>query len=178
MTDGEDRTSSHEGGGGVSASEEARHPEDDPRAGSDAELARMEDRYKRAVADLDNYRKRVARELEERVSARTDAVTRDWLEAVDSVERALRGVSHEADPAGLRSVLDQMEAILARYGVRRVGAVGEPFDPGFHEAIDVQQRDDVPDLTIVDVVRSGFTIGGRVLRPALVVVSRRPEPPA
>jgi molecular chaperone GrpE len=177
MTEGEDRTSSHEAGGGVSASEEARHPEHEPR-GSDAELARMEDRYKRAVADLDNYRKRVARELEERLAAGTDALMRDWLEAVDSVERALRGGNDEADSAGLRSVLDQMEAILARYGVQRVGAVGEPFDPRFHEAVDVQQRGDLPDLTIVDVVRSGFTIGGRVLRPALVVVSRRPEPPA
>jgi molecular chaperone GrpE len=104
-------------------------------------------------------------------------VLRDWLEAVDSVERALRTEPAGANFAGLRSVLDQMDAILARYGVRRVGAAGEPFDPERHEAVEVRVSDDVPDRTVVDVVRSGFAIGGRVLRPALVVVSRLPELP-
>ena len=175
MTDRDDhQAASEELGGGVAASEDAPPVE---QGGDDAarELARMEDRYKRAVADLDNFRKRMARELEGRLAEGRDALMRDWLEAVDSVERALRSEHDVAGSAGLRSVLDQMDAILARYGVERVGAVGDPFDPERHEAVEVRVNDDLPDRTVVDVVRSGFALGGRVLRPALVVVSRRSE---
>ena len=68
-----------------------------------------------------------------------------------------------------------MNAILQRQGVQRVGAPGESFDPSRHEAIEVRTRDDLPDRVIIDVVRSGFAASGRVLRPALVVVSRRSE---
>jgi molecular chaperone GrpE len=69
-------------------------------------------------------------------------------------------------------VLEQMEAILERQGVQRLGAVGERFDPERHEAIGVRFTDDVPDQTIVEVARSGFALGDRVLRPAQVIVSR------
>jgi molecular chaperone GrpE len=144
----------------------------------DVEIARLEDRYKRALADLDNYRKRSAREVERRVSESREALSRDWLEAVDSVERALRMERDTANPLyqGLRAVLDQMEAILARHGVQRVGAAGEPFDPERHDAVDVRVTDEAPDRTVLEVVRSGFAMGDRVLRPAQVVVSRRPAP--
>ncbi len=175
MTDRDDQQAdSEERGGGVAASEDAPPVE---QGGDEAaqELARMEDRYKRAVADLDNYRKRMARELEARVAEGRDALMRDWLEAVDSVERALRSEHDVAGSAGLRSVLDQMDVILGRYGIERIGAVGDRFDPERHEAVEVRVSDDLPDRTVVEVVRSGFVIGGRVLRPALVVVSRRSE---
>jgi molecular chaperone GrpE len=153
--------------------DEATEPQG-PARDLDAELTQIEDRYKRALADLDNYRKRSASEIERRVSERTDQITRDWLETMDSVERALR-MSEPTNPmaAGLRAVLEQMEAILDRQGVTRMGAVGEPFDPGVHEAVGVRETDDVPAGTIVDVARSGFNRGDRVLRPAQVVVSRR-----
>jgi molecular chaperone GrpE len=153
------------------ADDERRRAED-ARA---AELARTEDRLKRALADLDNYRKRSVREIERRVGDARETLLREWLEAVDSVERALRMAP---DDLGMRSVLDQMEAVLARHGVRRTGRAGERFDPELHEAIGVRDTDDVPDRTIVEVARSGFLIGDRVLRPAQVVVSRRPAPAA
>jgi molecular chaperone GrpE len=140
-------------------------------------LSRLEDRYRRALADLDNYRKRSVREVERRAAESREEVLRDWLEPVDSVERALRmGASEqEASPIGLRALLEQMEAMLARNGVRRVGAAGERFDPELHEAVDVRVTGEVPDRTILEVARSGFAIGDRVLRPAQVVVSRQPE---
>jgi molecular chaperone GrpE len=147
-----------------------------PSRDHDAELEQIEDRYKRALADLDNYRKRSAREIERRVSERTDRMARDWLEAVDSVERALRtGEPTNPMAEGLRRVLEQMEAILERQGVTRTGAAGEPFDPAQHEAVGVRETNDVPDRTIVEVTRSGFSLGDRVLRPAQVIVSRRKE---
>ena len=127
-----------------------------------------DERYLRARADLENYRKRSAQEVERRVTASADRMLLDWIEAVDSVDRAL--AMQPSD--GLRSVLEQMEAILAREGVERVGATGDRFDPELHEAISVQDSDQVPDRTVLDVARSGYRRGDRVLRPAQVVVSR------
>jgi molecular chaperone GrpE len=139
-----------------------------------AEIARLDDRYRRAVADLDNFRKRSARDVERRIQEARDAILREWLEALDSVERAARMDSGGQVAEGMRALLDQMEAILARHGVQRIGAAGEQFDPERHEAVDVRVTEDVPDRTILEVVRAGFAIGDRVLRPAQVVVSRRP----
>jgi molecular chaperone GrpE len=133
-----------------------------------ARNAELEDRHLRALADLDNYRKRAARETERRVSEERERLLRDWLEAVDSVERALRMAP---DDEGLRAVLEQIETILARQGVARAGAPGEPFDPERHEAIGVREGGG-DRATIADVARSGFTLGDRVLRPAEVIVVR------
>ena len=134
----------------------------------EARNAELEDRHLRARADLENYRKRSARDLERRTAEAREAMLLDWLQAVDSVERALR-MSPEAE--GLRAVLEQMEAILARYGVARAGSPGEPFDPERHEAIGVADGD-AERPTIAGVARSGYTIDGRVLRPAQVIVTR------
>jgi molecular chaperone GrpE len=144
-------------------------------AGDGAALAQMEDRYKRALADLDNYRKRSARDVQTRVAESREALLRDWLEAVDSVERALQTEHGTPAAEGLRALLEQMEAILARHGAQRIGAAGEPFDPERHEAIDVRATTEVPDRTVLEVARSGWAVGDRVLRPALVVVARRPD---
>ena len=126
------------------------------------------ERYLRALADLDNYRKRSAQEVERRVAEGAERLLLEWIEAVDSVDRAL--AMQPSD--GLRSVLEQMEAILARQGIERVGAGGDRFDPELHEAISVRESDEVPDRTVLDVARSGYRNGERVLRPAQVVVSR------
>ncbi len=149
--------------------QDARHAELEERN------AQLEDRYKRALADLDNYRKRVARDTERRVAEGRDAVLLDWLEAVDSVDRALGQMEpvHPAAP-GLRAVMEQLEAILDRQGVSRLGAVGEPFDPERHEAIGVRETTETPDRTVAEVARSGFARGDHVLRPAQVIVARAP----
>ena len=135
--------------------------EEERQAGDD-------ERYLRALADLENYRKRSAQEVERRVAEQAERLLLDWIEAVDSVDRALGMQPSD----GLSSVLEQMEAILARQGVERVGAVGDRFDPELHEAISVQTSDEVPERTVLDVARSGYRHGERVLRPAQVVVSR------
>jgi molecular chaperone GrpE len=161
--------------GAVEAPERKGESEEEEASGRDlnAELKQLDDRYRRALADLDNYRKRTAREIDQRVTERSEALIRDWLEAVDSVERAL--LMAEADGAlrvGLQAVLEQMEAILERQGVRRVGAAGEPFDPERHEAVGVVSAPGVPERTVVEVARSGYALGDRVLRPAQVVVAQ------
>jgi molecular chaperone GrpE len=135
--------------------------------------AELDARYRRALADLDNYRKRADREMQRRVDERTESLSREWLEAVDSVERALRSASGTA-AEGLRAVMDQMDAILARHNVSRINALpGDRFNPELHEAVGTVSTDEYPDRTIAEVARSGYMIGGRVLRPAEVIVNRR-----
>ena len=157
--------------------EEAEAPErrEPSQAEHEAEIARLEDRYKRALADLDNYRKRSAREVERRVDEARDALLREWLEAVDTVERAARMDPDGPLGQGMRALLDQIEALLARRGVERIGEAGEPFDPERHDAVEVRMTTDAPENTVVDVIRAGYAIDGRVLRPAQVAVARRPQ---
>jgi molecular chaperone GrpE len=143
----------------------------DEQAAAEQAAPRDDERYLRALADLDNYRKRSAQEIDRRVTERTEQQLLEWLEAVDSVERALRMQASD----GLRTVLEQMDAILGRQGVERIGAEGDRFDPELHEAVAVEESGEVPDRTVLDVARSGYRRGDRVLRPAQVVVSRRPE---
>jgi molecular chaperone GrpE len=154
---------------------EEQHTEDGEVRELKAELARIEDRYKRALADLDNYRKRAARDVESRVTETRVSVIREWLDAVDSVERAIRMQPEGPCREGLVAVLEQMDAVLARQGVQRIGAIGDRFDPERHEAIGVQSTAEVPGHTIVAVERAGYVIGDRVIRPAQVVVARTPE---
>jgi molecular chaperone GrpE len=140
-----------------------------------AQLDATEDRYLRARADLDNYRKRIEREVDLRTREERDVLLRSWLEVVDSVERA---VAHtpDNDPTGdaLRAVLEQMRSTLARERVMRIGAVGEPFDPERHEAIAVVEDAERKPGTVAEVTRSGYAVGDRVLRPAQVAVARPP----
>jgi molecular chaperone GrpE len=157
-------------------SEQGTQPAVDQERDLVAELATMEGRWKRALADLDNYRKRTGRELERRSAENAEAIIRDWLEVVDSVERALMIAEPDSPLAlGLLAVRDQIEAVLQRQGVTRIGQRGERFDPERHEAVGVIETDDVPRDTIAEVARSGFAQGERVLRPAQVIVARPPK---
>jgi molecular chaperone GrpE len=140
-----------------------------------AELARIEDRYRRALADLDNYRKRATREARRQIDDLRESMLVDWLDAVDSVERAIQMEPTGPCRDGLEAVLGQMDAVLRRQGAQRVGAAGERFDPERHDAIAVRAADEVPDQTVVEVSRSGFALGDRVIRPAQVVVARAAE---
>jgi molecular chaperone GrpE len=153
------------------AAQAAQAAEQDEQPQAEQAAQRDDERYLRALADLENYRKRSAQEVDRRVTERTEQQLLEWLEAVDSVERALRMRASD----GLRTVLEQMDAILARQGVERVGAEGDRFDPELHEAVAVGESGEAPDRTVLDVARSGYRRGDRVLRPAQVVVSRRPE---
>jgi molecular chaperone GrpE len=131
------------------------------------ELARMDDRHKRALADLDNYRKRSAREVERRVGEERERLLRDWLDVVDSLDRALA----INDDAGLRAVMDQMQSVLARHGAQRLAPVGERFDPEQHEAVATHATNEAEPGTVLEVARAGYRLGDRILRPAQVVVA-------
>jgi molecular chaperone GrpE len=143
----------------------------------DEELARLEDRWRRAVADLDNVRKRYARDLDRERSAERSTVARAWLPIVDNLERA---VSHARDEStavvdGLRSVVNEAVRVLERLGYPRDAASGVPFDPQRHEVVGMANDQESAPGTILEVVRPGYGEGTQQLRPAAVVVSRREE---
>ena len=144
-------------------------------------LLRSEDRLRRALADIDNLRRRYAREVErERLEERM-RVAREWLPVVDDLERALDHVdaNEDGDPRavieGIRVVRDHALAVMAHLGFPRYDATGEPFDPGRHEAVSVMDSDAEPG-TVAATILPGYGKGEVVLRPARVVVSRAGVP--
>ena len=142
-----------------------------------AVAAELEDRWRRALADLDNLRKRYARELDRERSAERAMVAASWLPVLDNLERALEHAGREADGLmeGLRSVRDQAVAVLAGLGYPRHAEVGVAFDPSRHEAVSVVDEADAAPGTVVQVVRPGYGDGERQLRPAAVAVAGRRE---
>jgi molecular chaperone GrpE len=147
-----------------------------PPAGEvEARLAATEDRLLRALADLDNQRKRVGRELERGRAEAYERVLRDWLEVVDNADRALTAFADRSDDpmfAGLAALVGQMEDVLRRQDVRRLGERGEPFDPEQHEAVGTAPAAGLPEGSVVAVARPGYALNGRLLRPAQVIVAR------
>src|ERR1700736_3787 len=142
---------------------------------SDTELAKLEDRWRRAVADLDNLRKRYAREVDRERGAERSTVARAWLPIVDNLERAVSHARDEAVIDGLRNILHEAVQVLERLGYPRDAATGVLFDPQRHEVVGVANDPDSAPGTVLEVVRPGYGEGSRQLRPAAVVVSRRGE---
>jgi molecular chaperone GrpE len=146
-----------------------------PVAGPDA--AELEDRWRRALADLDNLRKRYARELARERAAERDLVTAAFLPVLDTVDRALEHA--DADPTsiveGVRTLREQAMAVLSGLGYQREDAVGVPFDPARHEVVGVVETDgdQVPPGSVVAVLRPGYGTSDRQLRPAAVTVAQR-----
>jgi molecular chaperone GrpE len=144
---------------------------------SDQELIRLQDRWRRAVADLDNVRKRHARELDRERAAERSRVAGAWLPIVDDLERAISHAGQQSDAVieGVRSVLGQAVHVLTQLGYPRHADTGVPFDPERHEVVGVVDQADSAPGTVIEVLRPGYGEGARQLRPAAVVVSRRGE---
>ena len=160
----------------------AAAPDADPIAVLEAEKADLKDKLLRLMADMENLRRRTAREI---ADARTYAVTnfaRDMLNVADNVRRAIESVPEEesrnAEGAfkGLIEGIDLTERDLLknleRHGVKKLDPQGQKFDPNLHQAMFEIPNAEVPNGTVLQVVQSGYVIGDRVLRPALVGVSR------
>ncbi|WP_068176436.1 nucleotide exchange factor GrpE [Mycobacterium sp. UM_CSW] len=143
----------------------------------DKERAQLEDRWRRAVADLDNLRKRYARELDRERAAERSRVAGAWLPVVDNLELAISHAGDRSDAVldGLRSILEHAVQILGQLGYPRDAEAGVPFDPERHEVVSVVDQPDSTPGTVVEVLRPGYGEGSRQLRPAAVVVSRRGE---
>jgi molecular chaperone GrpE len=160
-------------------SEEAEQGPDAGAAAPDDEyeaaLREAEDRWRRALADLDNLRKRHARELEREAAAERARTAAAFLPVIDNLELALSHAAAEtgAIVEGVRAVRDQAVNVVERLGYPRHAETGVPFDPTRHEVVGVVQDPDADPNTVVQVLRPGYGEAERQLRPAAVTVAKR-----
>jgi molecular chaperone GrpE len=150
----------------------------DADAATAAAVAELEDRWRRALADLDNLRKRYARELARERAAERARVVAEWLPVVDNLDRALAHAAGDPDAIveGVHAVREQALATLDRLGYPRHEEVGVPFDPAKHEAVKVVDDAEAAPGTVVEVLRPGYGQGERWLRPAAVAVATATAP--
>ncbi|MGA1831344.1 nucleotide exchange factor GrpE [Rhizobium wenxiniae] len=162
------------------AAEVAAEP--DPLDVLKAENSELRDRFLRLAAEMDNLRRRTERDVKDAKSYAVSGFARDMLAVSDNLRRALDAVpadQRSGADATLTTLLEGVEmteramlSALERHGVKKIDAEGEKFDPNFHQAMFEIPNPAVPNNTVVQVVQAGFTIGDRVLRPAMVGVAK------
>jgi len=171
-----------EGDGEPSAAKDAAREQaeqESPLEQAQAEIARLRDQLLRTAADFDNFRKRTRREVDDAHKRSKEELLRELLPVFDNLERAAVHAGQASDAKavadGVEIVLKQFQDTLGKVGIKRITAVGGPFDPSLHEAIQQVETDDHPAGTIVAEVQPGYTLGDRLLRAAMVVVAK-PRP--
>jgi molecular chaperone GrpE len=142
------------------------------------EAAANYDRYMRAVADLENYRKRTIREKDELRQFAAANVMEDLIPILDNLGLGLAAARQQTDVKavadGINLVLEQLKGSLAKHGLKEINPQGQAFDPNLHDCISHQPSADVAEEQVSQVVRLGYSLNGRLLRPASVVVSSGP----
>ena len=174
MTDSTDTddTGAPDGGGQPQAA--------DPLAAALKEAADNYDRFMRATADLENFRRRTVREKEELRLFAASRVLEDLLPILDNLALGLAAAKKpNADlknlSGGIEMVLQQLKGLLGSHGLKEISPVGQPFDPHQQEAISHQPSDEAEPETVLSVVRPGYILNGRLLRPASVILSSGPS---
>ena len=155
------------------AATDAASPED-ALAAAEAKAGENWDRYLRAAAELENVRKRAARDVENAHKFALERFGKELLAVRDTLEMGLAaadGASVESLIEGKEATLKLLTTILSQFGIEEVDPAGEPFDPELHEAISMQPSADVEPGSVVTVVQKGYTLNGRLLRPAMVIVA-------
>lgn len=135
------------------------------------------DKYLRAAAELDNVRKRAARDVEHARKFALERFSTELLAVRDSLEAGLTAAD-QADAAALQegseATLKLLAKVMGQFGVEELDPLGEPFDPNFHEAMTMQPSAEMEPGSVLIVVQKGYTLNGRLLRPARVVVAAAP----
>ena len=134
-------------------------------------------RYLRTVAELDNVRKRAARDVEKARQFGVEGLAAELLMVADSLEMALEtGTQAPAESLleGGRATLKQLQAAMEKFGVTQVSPEGEPFDPELHEAMTMAESNTAEPNSVISVVQRGYQLNGRLLRPARVIVAKEP----
>ncbi len=169
----------------ASPSSDTKTPASDKAAETDKlaqEAVENRERWLRALAEMENLRRRTEREVADARSYGVTALARDLVAVADNLRRALDAVpveAREAADAGMQALVEGVELIdrellktLEKHGVKKLSPRGEKFDPNFHQAMLEIPDPSVPAGTVVQVMQEGYTIGERVLRPALVGVAK------
>ena len=134
------------------------------------------DRLLRKQAEFENYKKRIDRERSEFVQMASAELMKELLNAVDSFDLAIKNAAAESQGGehallGFELIYKQLQDTLARFGLKPVEAKGKKFDPNFHQAVSTQASNEIEENTVIDEMRKGYTLNGRLLRPAMVSVS-------
>jgi len=137
------------------------------------------DRLLRKQAEFDNYKKRMDREKSEFMQFASADLMKDLLNALDPFELALKNAATQGDKQGMlrgfELIYKQIQDTLARFGLKPFEAKGKTFDPNFHQAVSTQPTDEAEENTVVDEMRKGYLLNGRLLRPAMVSVAAKKE---
>ena len=157
-------------------------PEESPKEPTlEEQLAEMKNSYLRALAESENYRKRMARELQDTREQTRIKTIGEMVGIYDLLQMAVEHASKSTDVASLRQGLEmsfgEFKRMLKGMGVEVLDAVGQPFDPAIHEAMSTLNSDEVPEGVVMQQWKPGFKIGEKLLRPATVVVSKGPANP-
>ncbi|HEV3195062.1 MAG TPA: nucleotide exchange factor GrpE [Candidatus Cybelea sp.] len=139
--------------------------------------ARADENYEKfllAVADFDNFKKRIQRDFDSMVSAQRRMLLERFLPVLDNLERALQSnAGGDTLRGGVEQTMRGFEALLAGEGVKAIEVKGQRFDPRVAEAIGTSAADGVAEDTVVEVAKKGYTLGAELLRPAQVIVAKR-----
>jgi molecular chaperone GrpE len=141
------------------------------------ELAAAKDQSLRTQAEMQNLRRRSERDVENAHKYALEKFVGELLPVVDNLERALQAVDQEDDSLkafieGVELTLKSFQDVLVRYKVEPVDPKGQPFDPDFHQAMSMLEMPDETPNTVIDVFQKGYTLNGRLVRPAMVVVAK------
>ncbi|MBS1714523.1 MAG: nucleotide exchange factor GrpE [Armatimonadetes bacterium] len=153
-------------------------PRDQALADLAAERDRLKDQLLRAMAEAQNVQRRLRQQAEEDRKFAAQPLVERLLPVLDSFERSLaaaeKGSSYEALLDGVKAVDRMLRQVLESGAVKRIPSVGIPYDPEFHEALLTQPTDEHPEDTVTDEIEAGYTLHGRVVRPAKVRVAKKP----
>jgi molecular chaperone GrpE len=157
---------------------EEPEPEDSALASVEEDLAKHREAMLRMQAEMDNHRKRLMRDLEKSRKLALEKIMKDLLQVWDSLERALNvpdeSLTVESLKEGQGLTLKMFEKVLQDHDLVVIDPLGEPFDPELHEAVTVAPSADVAENTVIEVLQKGFRLHDRLIRPAMVIVSREP----
>ncbi|MBN2124609.1 MAG: nucleotide exchange factor GrpE [Deltaproteobacteria bacterium] len=140
------------------------------------EYKKSYDQYLRSQADMDNVKKRLAKEKEEWVRFSNESLIKQLLPVMDNLEKAIAHSGNDRSPDALREgvelTLKGLKSALEKFGLSEVQAQGEPFDPCFHEAVSEMEGQGVKPKTVLHELQKGYMLNDRLIRPAMVVVSK------
>ncbi len=132
------------------------------------------DRLLRKQAEFENYKKRVERERSEFVQLASAELMKELLNALDSFDLAIRNAkTDETTLKGFELIYKQLLDTMSRFGLKAIDAKGQPFDPNFHQAVSTTETIDAPENTVLEEMRKGYLLNGRLLRPAMVSVAAK-----
>lgn len=140
------------------------------------EMAELHERYLRAQADFDNFRKRTRQEKEEFAKYASAKLIENLLPVLDNFERAIASAQQSKDVdallKGIEMISRQLDQVLAQEGLQRMETIGKPFDPNFHQAVGQVETDEYEEGVVVEELQKGYQFKDKVLRPAMVKVSK------